>query len=133
MIRIDHLDHLVLTVASIERTCDFYSRVLGMTIETFGEGRKALIFGRQKINLHQAGREFEPKARHPVPGSADLCFIAETPLQDVISHLASAGVVIEDGPVSRTGAIGPIQSVYFRDPDDNLIEVSNPLTPDHRP
>lgn len=133
MIRIDRLDHLVLTVASIEKTCDFYSRVLDMTIETFGEGRKALVFGRQKINLHQAGREFEPKARHPVPGSADLCFIAETPLQDVISHLASAGVVIKEGPVSRTGATGPIQSVYFRDPDGNLIEVSNPVTPAQQP
>ncbi|MEZ2130959.1 MULTISPECIES: VOC family protein [unclassified Sinorhizobium] len=133
MIRIDHLDHLVLTVANIEKTCDFYSHVLGMTIETFGEGRKALVFGRQKINLHQAGREFEPKARHPVPGSADLCFIAETPLQDVISHLGSAGVGIEEGPVNRTGATGPIQSVYFRDPDDNLIEVSNAVTPAHRP
>ncbi|WP_454853645.1 VOC family protein [Rhizobium binxianense] len=128
MIRIDHLDHLVLTVADIAATCDFYSHVLGMAVETFGEGRKALTFGNQKINLHQAGREFEPKAREPVPGSADLCFIAETPLEAVITHLAAQGVPIEEGPVERTGATGPIRSVYFRDPDGNLIEVSNSIS-----
>jgi catechol 2,3-dioxygenase-like lactoylglutathione lyase family enzyme len=132
MIRIDHLDHLVLTVASIERTCDFYARVLGMGIETFGQGRTALIFGNQKINLHQAGREFEPKAKHPTPGSADLCFIADTPLDDVIAHLGQGGVPIEEGPVERTGATGPIRSVYVRDPDFNLIEVSNSLAPNPR-
>lgn len=126
MITIDRLDHLVLTVADIDATCAFYARVLGMTIETFGEGRKALKFGNQKINLHQAGREFEPKARQPMPGSADLCFIASTPLEQVIAHLQAEGVVIEEGPVKRTGATGPIRSVYFRDPDGNLIEVSNP-------
>lgn len=124
-ITIDHLDHLVLTVADIPATCDFYSRVLGMSVETFAQGRKALTFGSQKINLHQAGREFEPKAAHPVPGSADLCFIAETPLEAVITHLAAEGVPIEEGPVERTGVTGPIRSVYFRDPDGNLIEVSN--------
>jgi len=125
MIRIDHLDHLVLTVANIDASCDFYARALGMGIETFGEGRKALTFGSQKINLHRAGHEFEPKAGHPTPGSADLCFISTTPLDDIIAHLAATGVAIEEGPVRRTGATGPILSVYFRDPDRNLIEVSN--------
>ncbi|MGV1790253.1 VOC family protein [Rhizobium sp. A37_96] len=125
MIRIDHLDHLVLTVASIDESCDFYARVLGMGIETFGEGRKALTFGNQKINLHRAGHEFEPKAERPTPGSADLCFISDTPLDGIIAHLRAEGVAIEEGPVRRTGATGPILSVYFRDPDSNLIEVSN--------
>ncbi|ANL70448.1 glyoxalase/bleomycin resistance protein/dioxygenase family protein [Rhizobium phaseoli] len=127
MIRIDRLDHLVLTVADITATCDFYSRILGMSVETFADGRKALKFGRQKINLHQAGHEFEPKARHATPGSGDLCFIAETPLADVIAHLQTGGIVIEEGPVERTGASGRLRSVYFRDPDGNLIEVSNPI------
>ncbi|WHO73196.1 VOC family protein [Rhizobium sp. BT03] len=125
MIRIDRLDHLVLTVADIAATCDFYSRILGMSVETFAEGRKALKFGRQKINLHRAGHEFEPKARHAAPGSGDLCFIAETPIADVIAHLQASGIVIEEGPVERTGATGRLRSVYFRDPDGNLIEVSN--------
>lgn len=126
--QIDRLDHLVLTVADIERTCNFYSRVLGFEVVTFGTaGRKALNFGRQKINLHQAGREFEPKALAPTPGSADLCFIATTPLEDVIRELEAAGVAIEEGPVQRTGATGAIRSVYVRDPDRNLIEISNYL------
>ncbi|MBB3455437.1 catechol 2,3-dioxygenase-like lactoylglutathione lyase family enzyme [Rhizobium sp. BK313] len=129
MIRIDHLDHLVLTVASIEESCAFYYRVLGMGVETFGEGRKALTFGNQKINLHQAGHEFEPKAQCPTPGSADLCFISATPLDDVLAHLTTMGVVIEQGPIRRTGATGPILSIYFRDLDGNLIEVSNYLAP----
>jgi catechol 2,3-dioxygenase-like lactoylglutathione lyase family enzyme len=124
MIRIDRLDHLVLTVADVEATCAFYARVLGMAVVTFGEGRKALSFGRQKINLHQAGHEFEPKAQRPTPGSADLCLIAEGALADVQAHLAACGVAVEQGPVARTGALGPIRSVYFRDPDLNLIEVS---------
>jgi catechol 2,3-dioxygenase-like lactoylglutathione lyase family enzyme len=127
MIRIDRLDHLVLTVASIEATCAFYETVLAMRVETFGAGRKALVFGRQKINLHQAGREFEPKAERPAPGSADLCFITETPLDEVVAHLRKSGVSIEEGPVERAGATGPIRSVYVRDPDRNLIEVSNYL------
>ncbi|SEH54065.1 Glyoxalase/Bleomycin resistance protein/Dioxygenase superfamily protein [Rhizobium tibeticum] len=126
MIRIDHLDHLVLTVADIDATCGFYAQALGMTVETFGDGRKALTFGSQKINLHQHGHEFEPKAKQPTPGSADLCVIATTPLADVIAHLQSKGVTIVEGPVDRTGAAGPIRSVYIRDPDGNLIEVSNP-------
>ena len=124
-ITLDRLDHLVLTVRDLEATCVFYERVLGMRRERFGAGRIALHFGRQKINLHQAGREFEPKALNPTPGSADLCFLAATPIQDVIAHLMARGVAIEEGPVARTGAQGPITSVYFRDPDGNLIEVSN--------
>jgi len=131
--RIDHLDHLVLTVADPEVTVDFYTRVLGMRAVTFGEGRKALSFGNQKINLHQAGREFEPKAEpkaeRPTPGAADLCFIVATPLEQVIAHLQAQQVAILEGPVQRTGATGPIRSVYLRDPDQNLIELSNPLEP----
>jgi catechol 2,3-dioxygenase-like lactoylglutathione lyase family enzyme len=123
-VQIDRLDHLVLTVADIERTVDFYTRVLGMRAETFGQGRRALRFGRQKINLHQAGREFEPKAARPTPGSADLCFIADVPLDEVQQHLAACGAPVEEGPVDRTGATGPIRSVYLRDPDDNLVEIS---------
>lgn len=125
--QIDHLDHLVLTVADIEATMDFYTRVLGMQAVTFGEGRKALGFGNQKINLHQAGREFEPKAQRPTPGSVDLCFIVATPLEQVIANLQAQQVAIVEGPVQRTGATGPIRSVYVRDPDLNLIELSNPL------
>jgi catechol 2,3-dioxygenase-like lactoylglutathione lyase family enzyme len=123
-VRIDRLDHLVLTVADIDATADFYTRVLGMEAVTFGAGRTALAFGRSKINLHRAGHEFEPKAHRPTPGSADLCLIAEGPLEQVIEDLAAYGVPIEEGPVERTGATGPIRSVYFRDPDQNLIEVS---------
>ncbi len=125
MIRIDHLDYLVLTVASIEATCDFYTEVLGMTVDVFAQGRKALKFGNQKINLHERGREFEPKALLATPGSADLCFLAATPLSDVIAHLARMGVPIVEGPAPRTGATGAIRSVYIRDPDGNLIEISN--------
>jgi catechol 2,3-dioxygenase-like lactoylglutathione lyase family enzyme len=124
---IDHLDHLVLTTAHLERCIDFYTRVLGMTLETFGAGRKALRFGRQKINLHEIGKEFEPKAERPTPGALDLCFIADRPLDDVIARLAAGGASIIEGPVRRTGAIGPIRSVYLRDPDQNLIEISEPL------
>jgi len=125
MIEIDRLDHLVLTVADIETTCAFYRDVLGMGVEAFGAGRTALKFGRQKFNLHQAGREFLPKADRPTPGSADLCLIANTPMEQIIAHLQDTGVTIEEGPIARTGATGPILSVYFRDPDQNLIEVSN--------
>ena len=122
---IDRLDHLVLTVADIAATCRFYERVLGMKTVTFGEGRSALHFGRAKINLHLAGKEFEPKALRPTPGSADLCFITETPLAQVIEHVKSRGIAIELGPVARTGASGPMTSIYIRDPDWNLIEISN--------
>jgi catechol 2,3-dioxygenase-like lactoylglutathione lyase family enzyme len=122
--QLDRLDHLVLTVADIEATCAFYERVLGMRRVAFGAGRVTLQFGRQKINLHQAGREFEPKALRPTPGSADLCFLAAIPLEAVIAHLAVAGVEIEEGPVARSGALGPIRSVYLRDPDGNLLEIA---------
>ncbi len=124
MIEIDRLDHLVLTVASIDRSCDFYARALGMKVETFAGGRKALRFGAQKINLHELGREFEPKAARPTPGSADVCFIARTPLGDVAAHLAAISVAIEQGPVERAGAVGALRSLYIRDPDGNLIEIS---------
>lgn len=127
--QIDSLDHLVLTVASITVTTDFYRRVLGMDVETFGAGRTALRFGAQKINLHQAGQELEPKAEVPTPGSGDLCFLTSTPMATMCAHLAAEGVAVLEGPVQRTGAQGPILSVYFRDPDLNLIEVSNRLTP----
>ena len=123
--KIASLDHLVLTVASIEATCAFYTAVMGMTVETFDEGRNALHFGDQKINLHLAGREFEPKADTPVPGSGDLCFITQTPILEVVDTLKTRKVSIIAGPVPRTGAIGDLISVYFRDPDGNLIEVSN--------
>jgi catechol 2,3-dioxygenase-like lactoylglutathione lyase family enzyme len=123
--RIDRLDHLVLTVTDMASTCDFYSRVLGMEVVTFGAGRKALAFGAQKINLHQKGEEFEPKAANPTPGSGDLCLISSVPIAEVIEHLRQCGVPILQGPVARTGATGPIQSVYLRDPDGNLVEVSN--------
>lgn len=126
-IRINRLDHFVLTVASIEATCDFYSRVLGMELRTFAEGRKSLHFGVSKINLHQSGREFDPKAAKPTPGSADVCLIADSPMEQVVAHLRECGVAIIEGPVRRTGATGIIDSVYFRDPDGNLIEVSNYL------
>lgn len=125
--RINSLDHLVLTVRDIDATCDFYSRVLGMRVVTFAGDRKALAFGLQKINLHQQGREFEPKAARPAPGSADLCFLTDIPLDQVIAHLQNCQVPIEEGPVRRTGAQGPILSVYLRDPDGNLLELSNPL------
>ena len=123
--KIDGIDHLVLTVKDIDATCAFYGKVLGMNIIDFGLGRKAMSFGNQKINLHQYGNEFEPKAKKPTPGSVDVCFITSVPISDVISHLAACGVAVFEGPVQRTGARGPIVSVYLRDPDMNLIEVSN--------
>jgi len=122
---ISRLDHLVLTVKDIEVTAQFYVSVLGMEKEEFGAGRLALKYGNQKINLHQAGKEFEPKAHMPMPGSADLCFITEIPLTEAMDHVRNIGVEIVEGPVMRTGATGPIHSFYFRDPDMNLIEVSN--------
>ena len=125
--KISHLDHLVLTVADIEISCQFYQSALNFEVITFGENRKALQFGSQKINLHQVGKEFEPKAFRPTAGSADLCFIAETPLKDVIAHLHALNIEIVEGPIERTGAIGKILSIYLRDPDQNLIEISNYL------
>jgi catechol 2,3-dioxygenase-like lactoylglutathione lyase family enzyme len=121
---IDHLDHLVLTTRERERCIDFYTRVMGMQLETFGAGRVAFKYGAQKINLHEYGKEFLPKAAQPTPGSLDLCFISAIPLDQVIERLAQLGVPIEEGPVARTGANWPIRSIYLRDPDQNLIEVS---------
>ncbi len=121
---IDHLDHLVLTTAVPEQCIRFYTEVLGMSLERFGEGRIALRFGAQKINLHVKGREHEPKAHLPVPGALDLCFIAAIPLDEVIARLGAAGVAIVEGPVARTGATFRLRSIYLRDPDLNLIEIS---------
>lgn len=125
MVSITHLDHLVLTVRDIEATCDFYTRVLGMRRVVFGGDRIALHFGTQKINLHQWGKEIEPKAAQPTCGSADLCFLTATPLTEVVAHFANNSVEIVEGPVRRTGATGLLDSVYIRDPDSNLLEVSN--------
>ena len=123
--RIDRIDHLVLTVSDVGRTVRFYVDVLGMEEVRFGKGRKALAFGRQKINLHQKGAEIDPKAFAPKPGSVDLCLIARTSLKQVAEELRTQGVYIELGPVKRTGASGEIESLYIRDPDRNLIEISN--------
>jgi catechol 2,3-dioxygenase-like lactoylglutathione lyase family enzyme len=123
--KIERLDHLVLTVKSIDETCAFYTKVLGMEMVAFQNGRKALAFGRQKINLHESEKEFEPKAAKPTPGSADLCLITAMPLNEVAAYVRAVGVEIIEGPVKRTGAMGPIVSIYFRDPDGNLIEISN--------
>ena len=123
--RVNSLDHLVLTVRSLRATIDFYTRALGMTEVTFGAGRRALAFGTQKINLHEAGREFEPKADKPTPGSADLCFLTDTPVAQYAAHLAALGIAVVEGPVARTGAVGPLLSIYVRDPDLNLIEIAN--------
>lgn len=125
---IDHLDHLVLTTADEKACVHFYVDLLGMRLETFGSGRKAFLFGNQKINLHVKGHEFEPKAHTPVPGALDLCFIASKPLDEVIAELKGRSVSILEGPVMRTGATGPIRSIYLRDPDLNLIEISEPAS-----
>ncbi len=122
--RIDRIDHLVLTVVDIEKTCKFYSQVLGMEVLTFGENRRALIFGEQKFNLHEKGKELKLRAKNAKPGAVDVCLIVENSIEDVVAHLRSLGVMIEQGPVERAGASGTILSVYFRDPDENLIEVS---------
>ena len=121
---IETLDHLVLTVANIDAATDFYTEVLSMDLVTFN-GRKALAFGEQRLNLHQRGHEYEPKAAHPLPGSADLCFITSTPIEEVIEYLKALRIHIELGPVERTGALSQLRSVYIRDPDHNLIEISN--------
>jgi catechol 2,3-dioxygenase-like lactoylglutathione lyase family enzyme len=125
------LDHLVLTVSDIETTTAFYDGILGMTTQAFiaadGSKRWAWGFGDQEINLHQVGAEFDPKAGHATAGSADLCFLTDTPLEAWLSHLNQARVAVVDGPVERSGATGPIQSIYIRDPDDNLIEISTSL------
>jgi len=123
---IEQLDHLVLTVSNLDATIDFYTEVLSMDAVTFN-GRKALRFGDQKLNLHQRGHEFNPKAAHPTPGSADLCFITLTPIEEVVEYLTALRVHVEEGPVERDGTVGKIRSVYVRDPDHNLIEISNYL------
>jgi catechol 2,3-dioxygenase-like lactoylglutathione lyase family enzyme len=123
--RVNHLDHLVLTVEGIQASIAFYTRVLGMQETTFGGGRKGLVFGQSKINLHQVNHEFEPKAAKPTPGSGDLCLVVDDDLDSVQTQLAVAGVAVEVGPVEQTGAHGHMVSVYFRDPDRNLIELSN--------
>lgn len=120
------LDHLVLTVRDLQAAIDFYTRALGMQEVSFGGGRKALAFGAQKINLHLAGHEFEPKAQQPTPGSADLCFLTDTPVAQYAARLAELGIEVIEGPVARTGAVGPLLSIYVRDPDMNLIEIANP-------
>ena len=127
--RIERLDHLVLTVSDIDRSVAFYRDVLGMSPVTFGDGRTAVTFGRSKINFHEVGKEFEPKARRPVAGSADICLITGDRLDDVRAELDARGVAVEDGPVERTGAVGRLLSVYVRDPDDNLVEISNEIAP----
>ena len=124
---IDRIDHLVLTVESIEASCAFYTRVLGMQVITFAGGRTALSFGQQKINLHQSGAEISPNARHARPGTADLCFIVSRPLEEVAAHLMACGVVPETDVVERTGAVGRLRSIYLRDPDGNLLELSEYL------
>jgi catechol 2,3-dioxygenase-like lactoylglutathione lyase family enzyme len=123
--RIERIDHLVLTVADVERTVVFYTVVLGLEAVTFDDGRRALAFGDQKINLHEAGREIDPKAARPTPGSADLCLIADAPPDEIANWFGIRGVAIEEGPVMRTGALGAITSFYLRDPDGNLIEISS--------
>jgi catechol 2,3-dioxygenase-like lactoylglutathione lyase family enzyme len=126
MIKLRSIDHFVLTVADISTTCAFYSRVLAMREIFFGEGRRALVFGSNKINLHQYRAEFEPKARQPTPGSADFCLLVDTPPEETLRHLAACGVPVVEGPVERTGATGALTSIYIRDPDGNLVELLQP-------
>jgi catechol 2,3-dioxygenase-like lactoylglutathione lyase family enzyme len=125
--KVTRLDHLVLTVTDIEATCDFYTAVLGLEVMTCGDNRKALACGSQRINLHQAGHELEPHAQRPAPGAADMCFLTAASPEEVMTHLHHGGVAILLGPVRRTGAAGPLDSVYFRDLELNLIEVATPV------
>lgn len=127
--KIDSIDHIVFTVKDIDATCEFYSKVMGMEVVTFGEGRKAVAFGSQKINLQQLGRESTLIAEKPTPGSADICFVTSVPVSEVVAYLNSCGVRLVGGPVERNGARGMMMSVYFRDPDHNLVEVSNYARP----
>ena len=122
---IDRIDHFVLTVRDVAASAEWYARVLGMEVVRSAQGRTALRFGTQKINLHPAGAEFSPHAAAPLPGSADFCLITREPVTEVAKHLERHGVTIELGPVEKRGTLGPITSVYFRDPDGNLMEVSN--------
>ena len=124
---ISTLDHLVITVHNIEKSCTFYETVLGLEIISFGDGRKAIKVGDQKISLHQTGKEISPCAKHPTPGSADICFTTPKPISDYLRHLKNSGIDIELGPVKRHGVFGAMDSVYFRDPDGNLLEVSHYL------
>jgi catechol 2,3-dioxygenase-like lactoylglutathione lyase family enzyme len=131
MLTVRRIDHLVLTCRNVKATIRFYTEVLGMREVTFGPGRKALSFGRQKLNLHPVGQAAGGRnggvaavATHPTPGSADLCLIVAEPVNAVLAHLAASGVPVEEGPVTRTGALGPIESVYVRDPDGNLVELA---------
>lgn len=124
---IKSIDHIVLTTRDLDKCVAFYTRVLGMTLERYGEGRLALRFGEHKFNIHPPGFDAGIKARAPMPGSLDLCFLADVPLETVIARLNRHGVPIEEGPVVRTGARFPIRSVYVRDPDDNLIEIAEPV------
>lgn len=126
--QVNRIDHLVLTVADIDSTVNFYETVLGMRKIEFAGGRIALAFGRQKINLHRLGAEFEPHAGRVQAGSADLCFIVDDPLDEALQQLRKLGVEVIEGPVARSGAVGPLQSLYFNDPDGNLIEISNYAT-----
>lgn len=119
------IDHVVFTVKSIERSLHFYCAILGMKEVTFGQGRKAILCAHQKINLHEVGKEFEPKASHPLPGSMDICFITDKPIKEVMAELKAYGIEIIEGPVEKTGARGKMTSIYVRDPDQNLIEISN--------
>ena len=123
--KVERIDHVVLTVADVDRTIAFYERALGMRAVAFGEGRRALTFGNQKLNLHQAGREFTPHASAPVPGGVDICFTTTAPIDEVVAHLHAIGVAIELGPVAKTGARASLRSIYLRDPDGNLVEIAN--------
>ena len=122
------IDHIVLTTGDLDRCTDFYTRVLGMQLERYGEGRIALRFGDHKFNVHPPGVGAFIKARTPTPGSLDLCFLADRPLEQVIAHIQRSKVAIEEGPVERTGARFRIRSIYVRDPDGNLVEISEPAS-----
>ena len=127
VMKVNKIDHLVLTTSDIEQTINFYTTILGMELISVEGGRKSLRFGTQKINLHEAGQEISPHAKHPLPGSADLCFITETSIQQVVEHLHSSGITLLEGPTKRIGATGPLLSIYIQDPDGNLLELSNHL------
>jgi catechol 2,3-dioxygenase-like lactoylglutathione lyase family enzyme len=122
----DHIDHVVMTVENVDQTCAWYLRVLGVRSAAFGEGRKALLLHKQKINLQQKGAELEPHARAPTSGALDVCLISSTPLAQVLEHFKAQRVPVEKGPIKRNGATGLLTSVYVRDPDGNLLEISNP-------
>jgi len=127
VMKVNKIDHLVLTTSDIEQTINFYTTILGMELISVEGGRKSLRFGTQKINLHEAGQEISPHAKHPLPGSTDLCFITETSIQQVVEHLHSSGITLLEGPTKRIGTTGPLLSIYIQDPDGNLLELSNHL------